>query len=177
MLSVFAEQTDNDRASIRWLNWVLTLSQIAKQLRHQLADCAAGWNMGDTELFLLLVCRSAKTDGIIQNDLSQRVGTSRAQTSALVESLRQRGLLECSTSKNDRRLKLWRLSTKGIKTVNQILQQLDSIVTPRITPIPESQVRELCLALSSLVMDVKGDILPFSVETLSAPPDFVREAG
>ena len=177
MLSVFAEQTDNDRASIRWLNWVLTLSQIAKQLRHQLADCAAGWNMGDTELFLLLVCRSAKTDGIIQNDLSQRVGTSRAQTSALVESLRQRGLLECSTSKNDRRLKLWRLSTKGIKTVNQILQQLDSIVTPRITPIPESQVRELCLALSSLVMDVKGDILPFSAETLSVPPGFVREAG
>ncbi len=177
MLSVFAEQTDNDRASIRWLNWVLTLSQIAKQLRHQLADCATSWNMGDTELFLLLVCRSAKTDGIIQNDLSQRVGTSRAQTSALVESLRQRGLLECSTSKSDRRLKLWRLSTKGIKTVNQILQQLDSIVTPRITPIPESQVKELCLALSSLVMDVKGDILPFSVETLSAPPDFVREAG
>ncbi len=177
MLSVFAEQTNNDRVSVRWLNWVLTLSQIAKQLRHQLADCAAVWNMGDTELFLLLACRSAKPDGIIQNDLSQRVGTSRAQTSALVESLRQRGLLECSTSKNDRRLKLWRLSTNGTKTVNQILQRLDSMVTPMIAPIPESQVRELCLALSSLAMDVKGDILLFSDETLSAPSDFVQEAG
>ena len=97
----------------RLLRLVYRTSTAARQLRRLLAERVARWELSDSEMLILWLCWQPGKSGRVQGDLASSLGISPAQTSALVEGLRQRGFLQHERSTLDRRRQIWRLSLEG----------------------------------------------------------------
>jgi len=78
------------------------------------------WRLGQTE-----EAAESTSPGVSQTDLARDLQISTAQTSGLVESLRQRGLLEGHRPKSDRRRQVWRLSPAGAALLASLIPQLE----------------------------------------------------
>ena len=109
----------------RLLRLVYRTSTSARQLRRLLAERVARWNLSDSEMLILWLCGRPGKSGTVQGELASALGISPAQTSALVEGLRKRGLLQQERSPLDRRRQIWRLSAAG----ENLLGQMGPVIT------------------------------------------------
>ncbi len=97
----------------RLLRLVYRTSTAARQLRRQLAERVARWQLSDSEMLILWLCWRMGKSGQVQGELASALGISPAQTSALVEGLRKRDYLVQERSALDRRRQIWRLTANG----------------------------------------------------------------
>ena len=122
----------------RLLRLIQTAGSAGRQLRRWLTDRLVRFELTDSEFQVLWLCaQSRPSDGWVQGDLAQAAGISPAQTSSLVERLRQRGLIEMKRSTIDRRRQVWHLLAQGedllfrIRTgLESVAHRLDALVTP-----------------------------------------------
>ena len=101
----------------RLMHLVHRTSGAGRLLRRLLADLAATAGLSDAELLLVWLC-TGQSQGWVQVDLAIAVGLSPAQTSGMVERLRQRGLIEMQRLATDRRRQVWRATTTGAATMD-----------------------------------------------------------
>ena len=91
---------------------------------HQLALHAKAYGLSEAEFRLLWLLRNSshttKADNLLdQKSLSDRLGLSPAQVSAVVERLRKKNLIEGFASLTDRRRQVWQLSAEGTVLVEK----------------------------------------------------------
>jgi DNA-binding MarR family transcriptional regulator len=107
-------------AADRLLRLVYRTGTAARQLRRLLSDRISQWELSDSEILILWLCWQPGKAGRVQGELATALGISPAQTSALVEGLRKRGLLLQERSALDRRRQMWQLTALGETLLNQI---------------------------------------------------------
>jgi DNA-binding MarR family transcriptional regulator len=153
-----AAGADERRSAARWINLVARLSTTTRRLRRLLAARLTHSGLSETDLLLLSACEATAGDGIAQNQLSQIVGASAAQTSMAVERLRLAGLLANRRDDDDRRRQLWRLTADGEAALAKIYRELapqmellERAVEPRRRHDCEATLQAIEAALDSPV--------------------------
>ena len=129
MLPLASQPVECDQGSRPddWIELIQILSVSARHMRRLLGEVLSNTELAETELQLLWLCLRASPAGLVQSELAARVGTSKAQTSALVESLRRRGLLTCYRTPEDRRRQIWRITDVGQETAERLHGRLLSM--------------------------------------------------
>ncbi|MDP6444680.1 MAG: helix-turn-helix domain-containing protein [Pirellulaceae bacterium] len=109
----------------RWTHIAQLTTACSRNLRRWLAE-QGDPELGEMEILLLFLCAEAAGDrgGFSQVELASALGVSPAQTSSLVERLRQSGLLLGTRSQVDRRRQVWRASREGEHRLHKILSRL-----------------------------------------------------
>ena len=110
--------------AVQWIETIRRLTIGVRSLRHELAECLHGSQLSETEFLLLWSCYRAGHKGVAQIELAARTGTSKAQTSVLVEALRQKALLESHRPRHDRRRQFWQLTSAGHETVERVVHEI-----------------------------------------------------
>ena len=120
---------EEDQASLpdNWIELIQSLSISTRHMRRLLGELLCKSELAETELQLLWICLRTSPSGMVQNELAARVGMSKSQTSALVESLRLRGLITGYRTPEDRRRQIWRITDAGRETVERLYGQLASL--------------------------------------------------
>lgn len=129
-----ARPADTDRL----LDLIQAAGSAGRQLRRWLTDRLVRFDLTDSEFRVLWLCsQSRNSGGWVQGDLAQATGISPAQTSSLVERLRQRGLIDMKRSTIDRRRQVWHLLNQGEDLLGRIrsglqnvAHRLDALVAP-----------------------------------------------
>lgn len=107
--------TDED---VRWFLDVATATWgLGKHLRRTLNDLLAEQGISEED-FLVLALLSGHPAGLSQIEVATTAGISTAQTSGLVERLKNRGWLVATRDPNDRRRQVWRLQPSGAEQLN-----------------------------------------------------------
>ena len=122
----------------RLLHLIQAAGSAGRQLRRWLAERLARFELTESELQVLWLCSQSRPGGgWVQGELAQAAGLSPAQTSSLVERLRQRGLMAMKRSTLDRRRAVWQLLAQGedlllrIRTgLESVAHRLDALVAP-----------------------------------------------
>jgi len=106
---------------LRLIHWSSTAS---RHLRRQLADVTAAFELTDSELLVIWLCRGT---GWVQVELAGTIGVSPAQMSGTVDRLRSRGLVGMHRPTMDRRRQVWRTTSGGQALLNLIAPRLDEL--------------------------------------------------
>ncbi len=122
----------------RLLNLIQAAGTAGRRLRRWLSDRLVRFALTDSEFQVLWLCAQPRPcGGWVQGELAEAAGISPAQTSSLVERLRQRGLMAMKRSTIDRRRAVWQLLTQGedllgrIRTgLKSVAHRLDALVAP-----------------------------------------------
>jgi DNA-binding MarR family transcriptional regulator len=136
--SASVRATARPAAAERLLNLIQAAGTAGRHLRRWLSDRLARFELTDSEFQVLWLCsHSRPCGGWVQGELADAAGISPAQTSILVEKLRQRGLMAMKRSTIDRRRAVWQLLTQGedllarIRTgLESVAHRLDGMVAP-----------------------------------------------
>ena len=130
---------------LRLIHWSSTAS---RHLRRQLADLAANFELTDSELLVIWLCRGS---GWVQVELAGTIGVSPAQMSGTVDRLRSRGLVGMHRPTMDRRRQVWRTTGSGLELLNRIaprLEELAGSLTDSFSADDELAAASLCQRLA-----------------------------
>jgi DNA-binding MarR family transcriptional regulator len=106
---------------LRLIHWSSTAS---RQLRRQLAEVAATFDLTDNELLVVWLCRGT---GWVQVELAGTIGVSPAQMSGTVDRLGSRGLVAMHRPTMDRRRQVWRTTGGGLALLERIAPRLEEL--------------------------------------------------
>lgn len=155
----------------RLLHLIQAADAAGRHLRRWLADRLVRFQLSETEFCVLWLCRDADGHGgRVQGDVAQAAGISPAQTSSLVERLRQRGLIAMQRSAIDRRRQVWRLLSEGEELLGRIRSGLES-VAHRLDSLVSPEEQEAAARLFDRLVDAaerSAAIKPFGPEAASA---------
>ena len=112
---------DSAERLLRLIHWSGAAS---RQLRRQLAEAAAAFELTDNELLVIWLCRG---NGRVQVELASAIGVSPAQMSGVVERLGTRGLVAMHRPSVDRRRQVWQTSPSGQSLLNAVAPRLDAL--------------------------------------------------
>ncbi|MEX2185485.1 MAG: MarR family winged helix-turn-helix transcriptional regulator [Pirellulales bacterium] len=98
----------------------------SQALRGAVERLAASHELAATQLMALWACGEIAA-GVGQSDLAARIGVSPAQASALVEHLRQRGLIESHREATDRRRQRWTVTVSGRSVLIVVVDELANL--------------------------------------------------
>ena len=149
----------SEHSASSWLDLHQQTLLASRKIGHFLREQLVVLGLRDTELLMLWSCCQAHPHGIAQHELAWRTGTSTGQTSHLVDSLRQRGLLEGYRLTRDRRRQYWRLTREGLGVSETILRAIEPLAEQLEVNCGNSLARELCDHLTRLI-DAIGDTIP-----------------
>jgi DNA-binding MarR family transcriptional regulator len=115
-------------AAERLLNLIQAAGSAGRQLRRWLSERLERFDVSESELKVLWLCaQPGPSGGWVQGELAVAAGLSPAQTSSIVERLRQRGLMTMKRSTIDRRRAVWQLLTQGEDLLSRIRMGLESV--------------------------------------------------
>jgi DNA-binding MarR family transcriptional regulator len=115
---------ENDPAAR--LERACTAAASGRRAARALAEWTKRFGLTEAEFQLLWRLRSASADGPNQATLAGTLAFSPAQISAIVERVRQRGLIFEQSASGDRRRHHWQLSIAGRQLLNQMLDAATS---------------------------------------------------
>ena len=115
---------DSDSRAERLLRLIHWSSTASRQLRRQLAEVAAVFDLTDNELLVVWLCRGT---GWVQVELAGTIGVSPAQMSGTVDRLGSRGLVAMHRPTMDRRRQVWRTTSGGLELLERIAPRLDEL--------------------------------------------------
>lgn len=110
----------------------------SRWIRMELAARLAGSSISDIQLLAMWLCRRrvehAAEGGVPQLELAAALALSPAQTSHVLEQLRQQGWLVSHRPAQDRRRQLWRLTPSGEQQLHSAMARLPGCAT-RFEPL------------------------------------------
>ena len=141
---------DLPAAGAQWLTVLQQTSAVTRRVRRRLGSLTADQGLTDTELFVLRACARGPDPGVAQIDLADQIGASTAQTSGLVEKLRERGWLIDQRDTGDRRRRLWTISPSGRAVLDQVLGSLKDrlALTEQLPDFPPESADQLIELIS-----------------------------
>jgi DNA-binding MarR family transcriptional regulator len=140
---------------LRIIHWS---SAAGRQLRRQLADVATAFDLSDSELLVVWLCRGM---GWVQVELAGAIGVSPAQMSGIVERLGSRGLVEMHRPTIDRRRQVWRTTGEGAALLDRIAPHLDELAAALgdgLSADEEHAAGKLCQRLAEAATSGRGAV-------------------
>ncbi len=131
MTAPFSGSDDNlpdADAAIRRVDDVCCAATHGRSASRALAQWCRRFELNEPEFQVLWLLRDNSANGVDQTTLSQRLVSSPAQMSSVVERCAARGWIARQPSANDRRRHLWYLSAAGHSVVIQMLLAADELV-------------------------------------------------
>jgi DNA-binding MarR family transcriptional regulator len=116
--------------------------------------------LGDADLLVLWSCAGGAERGVPQNLLVDEVGLSPAQTSGLLDRLRQRGLVTSRRPAQDRRRQLWRLEPDGRRLLGEALTRIAGLAESALLPLSCDEQSTLELFLEAVARAARGEAPP-----------------
>lgn len=113
-------------AAAAWIEGVVRLYGLAKQSSDLALERATECGLSGPQFWILWAVRSGDGIGICQLELAQQTGLSAAHVSAVVEQLRQNGLLEGQRDPADRRRQVWSLAPLGRQRLTAVMTQVQA---------------------------------------------------
>ena len=172
---------------MRWVSATEQLTASGRILRRALAPVAAQRQLSESQLWLLLACCRAPTEGLGQSQLASRLAASPAQISAQVERLRAGGLVEARRDQSDRRRQFWRPTPAGEAAIRQVLMSIADWAADMDRQLGTKRLAALSRLLGELLESLShppGTALPtastlrmFAPEPESGDPRPVRKNG
>lgn len=153
-----------------------TLTLLSRRLRGLLGSRRDCPTLGETDLLVIWVCASDRADGVSQSQLAAGLGVSAAQISALVERLRQAGLIVGRRDGADRRRQLWQLTAAGRSAWETALAEVQRAVEPLAARLGRSRGEHLRRALTALVAELDAAARCAASAACAAGEDPAREA-
>ncbi|HUE71952.1 MAG TPA: MarR family transcriptional regulator [Pirellulaceae bacterium] len=154
-------------AAERLLNLIQAAGSAGRQLRRWLTERLARFDLSESELKVLWLCAQPRpSGGWVQGELAEAAGLSPAQTSSLVERLRQRGLMTMRRSTIDRRRAVWQLLSHGEDLLSRIRTGLES-VAHRLDALVAPEEQQAAAQLFDRLVDAaerSAAIKPFDPE-------------
>jgi DNA-binding MarR family transcriptional regulator len=141
-------------------------SLCGRELRRALQQWTRDLGLGDSDLLVLWSCARGGAPGVPQNGLADAVGLSPAQTSGLLDRLRQRGLVASRRPPRDRRRQLWRLEPKGLELLTCALGQICALADEVLSGLAVEDQR----LLESLLAAVSASARQASPQTQGGAP-------
>lgn len=164
-----AQELDNSspKSSAELGLLALRLASCGRGLRELIQSELASAEL--TELDFLLLCLVESSDGAAQHQkiLSARMAVSPARLSALVESLRQRELIEVQRHPKDRRRQILALSATGREKMNDASLLLQPTADQLSLALSNHRIQELESNLDVLQLQVI-DVVANATSTTSA---------
>jgi len=111
----------------RWCRLLRAIHLCHRSIRGKLSVVIAQHNLNENQFLLLEVCDQLATAELDQRALSREIGQSPSLTSQVVESLRQRGLVQLDRSSHDRRRQIVDLSDQGRLLYTAVTQQTECL--------------------------------------------------
>jgi DNA-binding MarR family transcriptional regulator len=134
---------------LRLIHWS---SAASRQLRRQLTEMAAAFDLSDHELLVVWLCRDG---GRVQVELAGAIGVSPAQMSGIVERLRSRGLVGMHRPTMDRRRQVWRTSVAGQALLDRAAPRLEELAESLDTSVSSAE-QEVAESLCQRLADATG---------------------
>jgi DNA-binding MarR family transcriptional regulator len=138
---------------LRLIHWS---SAASRQLRRHLAEAAAPFDLSDSELLVVWLCRDADR---VQVELAAAIGVSQAQMSGVVERLRSRGLVAMHRPTIDRRRQVWRARAAGLDLLARIapgLEELARSLEEAVAADAQQTAETLCIQLANATGSGRG---------------------
>ena len=145
----------------RWVGFLLNLGLVGRGLRRKLEDWLLPFDLGEQEFVTLWLCDRQAAARIAQGELARGVGISAAQMSAVVERLRQRGLIAMECSAHDRRRQIWRLLATGEELLAKVrgnLRAATSDLAAVLAPARQRETELLLAELAAALLDPRKEI-------------------
>ena len=164
----------------RLLHLIQSAGSAGRQLRRWLSDRLERFDLGETEFFVLWLCRQRpEHGGWVQGELAQAAGISPAQASSLVERLRKRGLLAMKRSTIDRRRQVWHLLQEGEALLGRIRNGLET-VAHRLDAMVSPEEQEAAARLFDRLVDAaerSAAIQPFDPDQVERGEEVASAQG
>lgn len=93
--------------------------------------------------------------GRSMNSLSETMGCDASNITGLVDRLENHGLIERTVDPQDRRVKLIKLSQKGLKCREQVLKGLSKAQAADLQRLTSEECETLCRLIDKLTADME----------------------
>jgi DNA-binding MarR family transcriptional regulator len=158
-------ETIADNAAPQEMDWFLSLAttawSIGRQLRRDIALQLAPEGI-TAEDFLTLHLLQTAQNGVSQVELAELLGISTAQTSGLVERVRQRGWITPHRDPQDRRRQCWIVTNEGRAEDQRLLALLQ--------PLALISARGLALEDGRRLVQLLGQVTSLEAASATAVP-------
>ena len=131
---VAADHAPEQRAG-RLVRLAQAATACGRQLRRALQGQTRELGLSDTDLMVLWSCGCCADRGVAQNHLVEEIGLSPAQTSGLLDRLKQRGLVASRRPAQDRRRQFWRLEPSGRELLCEALVRIAAAANGVLRPL------------------------------------------
>lgn len=131
------------------------LGRAEREVRRALSAPLATVGLTMDEFFLLAACDSPSLPG--QTELSMTAALSAAQTSMLLDRLRQRTWLSPQRDSADRRRQVWKLTDEGRLKLGQVWQAMGPLLDDLRQRLAPAAWESLDRALSELAMPASAE--------------------
>lgn len=116
-----------DQAPARLAQLAQATSLCGRGLRRAIHERTRNLGLTDADLLVLWSCARRGDLGVAQSCLAREAGLSAAQTSGLLDRLRQTGLVSAHRPSGDRRRQLWHLEPEGERMLSAALAVIDGL--------------------------------------------------
>lgn len=99
---------------------------------------------------LMMILKRIEKDGCPLHEISDHLLVSRANVTGLVDILARKGLVTRVADEKDRRVKIARLTTKGISLLESMLPDHYQDIQKLLTGINKTQKAQLCKLLTAM---------------------------
>ena len=129
------------------LEVVLNLLYTGDVAQTRIARQLARYGLSPSGFNILSILNNFKTTGCQLHELGELLVVSRANITGVVDSLEQRGLAERVADKEDRRVRIARITAEGAALVESIL------------PSHYAEIQEMCATLTDSEMTLVSELL------------------
>lgn len=106
--------------------------------------------------FVLLFLLDAAPDGLAPNTLAERAGVTRATVTGLLDGLEREALIARHADANDRRALCIRLTSKGKRVANAVVEQHGRWIGGLFANLSASERKQLAMLLDKVAGNLEG---------------------
>jgi DNA-binding MarR family transcriptional regulator len=165
-------QPERPKSASRRASRLVRLTQATnlcgRGLRRALHGQTRELGLSDADLLALWACACGAERGVAQNQLVEEIGLSAAQTSGLLDRLKQRGLVASRRPAQDRRRQFWRLEPPGRELLADALARIGALAERVLNPLSHDEQESLERLL---------DLVGHSTQEPAAPEASQRHPG
>lgn len=153
-------ETPAERRAGRLVRLAQAANLCGRELRRAIQGRTRELGLGDADLLVLWSCAGGADRGVAQNQLVEEIGLSPAQTSGLLDRLRQRGLVASRRPAQDRRRQLWRLEPDGRQLLSEALTRIVPLAESALLPLSSDEQTTLENLLTAVAGAARGGTPP-----------------
>lgn len=148
----FLPEFEKNNKHIDWAAYhaTMNIALTFTVLENQIARFLAQWDLFPSAYNLLNILYRTEGKGLPLSRISELLAVSRANVTGLVDVLSNKGLVDRTLSKQDRRIRIACLTARGVRLVNEITPEYYRMLSGICACLTEDQQNQLFNSLTML---------------------------